>query len=304
MLMHKKDMNITYMKCMDAFKFAFILAFVFLFSVASAQPSSGSRVIFLAHEYPASIMELRDKIQTKINQDIAALKIEDIARKIQPNDLVVLLGRKALEQSSKIPQEATTVASLIARQDYLKYRAYLDTAVFSEPPIERNVLLAKQILGDDTPLGVLVSSKEAIPSLNYKKVTFYPVDEYESLNHALTDLFSESQALIGVYDQALYSPQNIKTILISSYRQERPLIGPSRAYISAGALASTFSSLDDVATRLAEVIDSIANDQVIPEANYNPYYKVGVNQQVGRSLNLDPLNAKAIGQSLNKLEHL
>src|SRR5690554_8109085 len=86
------------------------------------------------------------------------------------------------------------------------------------------------------------------------KISLYFADESESGAHALVHLLRDNSALVGIYDNELYSPENIKTILISAYRQNIPLIGPSAAYLKAGSLASTYRNIDDTALRLFEVL--------------------------------------------------
>ena len=95
---------------------------------------------------------------------------------------------------------------------------------------------------------------------------------------------------------------HIKNILITAYRQNKPLIGPSSAYIKAGALATTYSDIDDVAHRLSEMLLTGLKKHVWPEADYNPYFKVRYNQQVGRSLNLLLPDAESLASQLTKDE--
>lgn len=163
------------------------------------------------------------------------------------------------------------------------------TSLYMEPPLSRQVGLARMILGNDRPLGVLVRDRAQWKLAGGKPdplLTPYFTDQYPSLNHALLALLRSSHALIGIYDTELYSSENIKNILITAYRQNKPLIGPSSAYIKAGALATTYSDLDDVARRLAEILLTGLKEKVWPEPGYNPYFKVRYNPQVGRSLNL------------------
>ncbi|MEK9711248.1 MAG: hypothetical protein VW258_01665 [Thalassolituus sp.] len=197
---------------------------------------------------------------------------------------VVAVGsRNAYELSSlsSLPLISVYISSL----DATELGDRLTSAIYAEPPFNRQVMLAQEIFGAGERFGAL--TENSIPTGPFAgKVSLYPVADYPSLNHGLIRLLGDSRALIGTYDPELYSADNIKSILITSYRHNRALIGPSGAYLRAGALASTFSSSDDVALRLAEILAAGIREGRYPAAGYNPYFHVGFNEQVGRSLNL------------------
>jgi len=197
---------------------------------------------------------------------------------------VVVVGQR---NARDLPQNLAVpiIAVYISRRDSEELDSRLTTAIYAEPPFNRQLMLAQEIFGSGERFGALTGSY--VPDGPFPaKVTLYPLAESPSLNHGLIRLLGDSRALIGTYDPELYSADNIKSILITSYRHNRALIGPSGAYLRAGALASTFSSSDDVAQRLAEVLQVGLTSGEYPAPDYNPYFHVGFNDQVGRSLNL------------------
>ena len=199
-------------------------------------------------------------------------------------ELAIAVGADALNDYS-VPKSLPLIAAFVSQTEYQMYSDRLSSAVFVEPPMERQLRLAETILGEQREYGVLVQ-KQASADVLRSGVNVYVVEEFETLNHALIKLLAENQALIGVYDPQLYSPNNIKNILITAYRHNRPLIGPSSAYLRAGALATTYSDLNDVAERLSEIALRYKNKGDWIKADFNPYFRVGFNEQVGRSLNL------------------
>lgn len=199
-------------------------------------------------------------------------------------ELAIAVGADALKDYS-VPKSLPLIAAFVSQTEYQMYSDRLSSAVFVEPPMERQLRLAEAILGEQREYGVLVQ-KQASADVLRSGVNVYVVEEFETLNHALIKLLAENQALIGVYDPQLYSPNNIKNILITAYRHNRPLIGPSSAYLRAGALATTYSDLNDVAERLSEIALRYKNKGDWIKADFNPYFRVGFNEQVGRSLNL------------------
>ncbi len=203
--------------------------------------------------------------------------------------LIITLSGTTLRQliaDNRLPDNIPVVASYLSKAEHRQYRSHITSAIYSEAPLQRQLALAEAIFGENEIFGALVA-KDASALVSADNLRVYPIAEYESLNHALVELLGSSKALIGVYDPELYSAENIKSILITSYRHNRPLIGPTQAYLKAGALASTYSTPEDVVRRLSEVVtEGLGEQGVFPASDYNPYFSVGFNRQVGRSLNL------------------
>ncbi|MBA34575.1 MAG: hypothetical protein CMI14_03980, partial [Oleispira sp.] len=107
-----------------------------------------------------------------------------------------------------------------------------------------------------------------------------------NLNVALFDVLKDSDVLLGVYDKRIYNSENIKNILITSYRQQKVLVGPSKAYLKAGSFISTYSNLSHIAERLTDIISIYDSEGRWLDEGYNPYYEIVLNSQVGNSLNI------------------
>ena len=111
---------------------------------------------------------------------------------------------------------------------------------------------------------------------------------------------------IGLSQCALFNKketkENIENILITAYRHNIPLIGPSNAYINAGALASTYSDLTDVARRLSEILQKGLGHNDWAKPDYNSYFSVSYNHQVARSLNLNLPDVDTVVASIKKTE--
>ncbi|CCU71103.1 MULTISPECIES: hypothetical protein [Thalassolituus] len=223
-------------------------------------------------------------------------------------DAIVLLGEPVLE-AWQTPTDSPVVAVFVSRESAQRRSALLKSAIYVEPPLSRQITLSKILLGFDVRLGVLVSDAFAASAADEvakvqreEFVNIYPLSDLNNLNRTLIELLADNQALVGVYDSELYSPGNIKNILITAYRQNRPLIGPSSAYIKAGSLASTYSDLDDVSKRLIEILSAGLNNKQWAKQDYNPYFQVRYNEQVGRSLNLSLPNVNDAVKALMKAE--
>ena len=270
-------------------------------------PVLGADVVFLSHKPLPVVTELARQIGQKLGLQTAVQIISDGGFSSDGARAVVVVGPQAL--SLWKPGKVPAVAIFVSRSQVTNSLESLHSALYLEPPVTRQVALAREVVGDDVPIGILAQSKSSLSVSGMGRNTQrelgvrpYYLDDYSNINRALVDLLDECEVLVGQYDTELYSAENIKNILITAYRQNRPLIGPSSAYIRAGALATTYSDLENVATRLAEILDAGLRHERWLSPGYNPHFKVRYNEQVARSLNLVLPNAKDLAEALKRRE--
>src|SRR5690554_248816 len=292
---------------MEARKLTIAVLTLLLLCTAKADAA----VLFIIPEYSPSHIELINKTNRYLGEDIDIETIGDIEDKlIEQYSAIVLVGPKVLQQwqGSTKPTVSVLTSSQLAQQ----HQNLLTTSIYLDPPLKRQLLLANEIVGQGRPVGVLFNNQQQLSEFQVdstelkawqeNNITPYFSDQYNSTIHALSALLRDNRTLVGIYDHQLYSPDNIKTILISAYRQSRPLIGPSAAYLRAGALASTYSSIDDTALRLSEVLQQGLTTNLWSKPNFNPYFHVGFNEQVGRSLNLRLPNPDQLAEKIKSIE--
>ena len=89
-------------------------------------------------------------------------------------------------------------------------------------------------------------------------------------------------------DTGIYNTASLSQILLTSYRYKTPIIGFSKGFIKAGALAGSVSNIEQLAQHLAEQILQFktANDFLFDSIIYPRYFDVLSNRNVAKSLNL------------------
>jgi putative ABC transport system substrate-binding protein len=108
---------------------------------------------------------------------------------------------------------------------------------------------------------------------------------------------SGTTVLLAVPDSTIYTAESLPGILESTYRRGQPVIGFSPALVAAGTLAAAYASLDDVLAHLDQVIAEVETGR-IPSPQYPMYWRVAVNDNVARSLNVVlSKNLRALGNS-------
>jgi ABC-type uncharacterized transport system substrate-binding protein len=101
-------------------------------------------------------------------------------------------------------------------------------------------------------------------------------------------VLTASDILLALPDSVVFTRDTARSVLLATYRYQRPLIGFSQAYVNAGALAAAFSSPAQIARQTAELLQSLpAGRTALPAPVYPTYFSVAVNRSVARALALD-----------------
>ena len=83
------------------------------------------------------------------------------------------------------------------------------------------------------------------------------------------------------------SPSAARSILLTSYRFQKPIVAFSRAYVDAGALAAIFTTPEQVAADLIAWLRLQKDESVqLPPPRGPASFDIAVNRQVARALGL------------------
>ena len=88
----------------------------------------------------------------------------------------------------------------------------------------------------------------------------------------------------------------MKNLLLSSYAQQLPLVGPNAGFVRAGSLASTYSDQTDWLAVLDRLLDQPPASW--PRSLYPEHFKVLGNPQVARSLGIEQVDEARVAARL------
>ncbi|MEY8204025.1 MAG: ABC transporter substrate binding protein [Bermanella sp.] len=130
--------------------------------------------------------------------------------------------------------------------------------------------------------------------LNFQLLTTQLNDPLNWQRDALKTL-KDADLVLALNDSAIYNATNIRSILMRLYRAGKPLVGPGKAYVRAGAVASTYSGVQETLKASATLLTSDAH---WPALISNPHFKVRINTQVARSLNIVVGDEEEVGRDI------
>ncbi|MET1077311.1 MAG: ABC transporter substrate-binding protein [Pseudomonas sp.] len=217
------------------------------------------------------------------------------APSLEPDTRLVLFGENALAWRLALPQAPPT---LVLRVSRVQAQSHLGTVrpnglslLWSDPPPARQLQLAHLLVPQATRIGVLHDEhsrflldelRQAAKPMGLTIVAQSWPDTRDT--RPLLALLKQSDLLLGLDDTDLFNPQTVKSLLLTSYAQERALLGPSAAFVKAGSLASSYSDQADWLTTLDRLLDQ--DPRHWPAELYPSHFKVLGNRQVARALGI------------------
>lgn len=267
-------------------------------------------VTVVLSEEGGAYAQVADKLLTVLSQGggtarlpvkVIPLKEADFLR-ADPGQLLVAVGTGAMEALAQknLPQSVLSV--LVPRAAFEKTARQSGrlgdlrhfSAIYLDQPWARQFALIRHALPGRTKIGILLApnSTELAKALSAaaKAAGFVAiiemVDGEADLLPVLKRLLGESDVLLAVPDPLIYNRNTVQSILLTTYRQQVPLLGFSSSYVKAGAIAAVFSVPEQIGQQAAEIIQRLAADRRLPLPQPPRYFSVGVNAQVARSLGI------------------
>ncbi|MBV4490722.1 ABC transporter substrate-binding protein [Pseudomonas oryzicola] len=273
-------------------------------------PLSASEIVLVGAEDQPGIRSFVAALESRRPHDHVHFQTTaDLPRPgLLKSDLrLILLDNAALEwrlgENAGPPALAMRVSRVQAAQRLGKSLPAFLTLLWSDPPLGRQLRLARYLLPQAQRIGVLYGEHSGF-LLEELRLAARPLgleiiaqdwpDPRDS--RPLQHLLANSDVLLGLDDPDLYNSKTAKNLLLSSYGRQMALIGPNAGFVRAGALASTFSDQDDWLAVLEQLLDQPPARW--PRSLYPARYGVSGNQQVARALGLEPIDPNAAAQAL------
>lgn len=272
---------------------------LFWSAMALAQEPAATRVVTVVGSGNATLDEhvirlIEERIQ---GQAILTRVSSDSFQPDADNRLVITIGPSAFSRVRQTDRDASILAVLVERafiQGYISRFPGQIGAVYYDVPLIRQALTGKAILPQATNIALLASTASAeryeplldqLSAYNLNARIFI-ADTEDQLIPTLNRALSYGDFLLAGPDSTIYNPRNIKHILLTAYRRNKILIGPSQGYVKAGSLASSYIPFAIIADQASAQLLEFLETGHFPAPEYPDEYRVEVNEQVAKSLNI------------------
>jgi ABC-type uncharacterized transport system substrate-binding protein len=219
---------------------------------------------------------------------------------IKPETLIVTLGSETTHGLFQHSFRNPVFSLLVSKQSY---KTLLDekpagvswSALYIDQPLNRQLSLIRHLLGDDQSIGVLLGpysrtehkALQSIARRNRQSIRIEEITDEEQLIPSLKSLTDHSSVLLAIPDPMVFNKTTIRGILLLSYRENIPMIGFSRAYVKAGAIAAIYTRLEQISEQAYQLIRQHGERNGLPRSTYYPDdFSVAVNRKVARTLEI------------------
>jgi ABC-type uncharacterized transport system substrate-binding protein len=289
-----------------------------------------ARVLIVSGDSGGAYAEVITSLRTSLNElspDNVQLQTINLAEDqsvfdetLQPAaDLIVTVGThaSALVQSSSgnIP----VLNLLVSAHDYALLNkahpsdANLHSAIYLDQPLDRQLNLIRLVLPKATRLASLsgpqsaeqVQELSALCAQRGLHLLIKPVAHGSNPIHPLVQLIDRAEVLLALPDPDVFNRTSVQAILLTTYRNNVPVIGFSQAYVRAGALAAVHSTAQQIGQQAGEwIVEFIhSENRQLGTPRHPRYYSVAVNSQVAQSLNLNINSESVLLHQLQQLEN-
>lgn len=189
--------------------------------------------------------------------------IEDIKK--NGARLVVTLGSAATQAAVREVGQVPILATMIVTADDIK-SASNATAVLLDFPLDLQMQWLHRIVPAANTVGVLFNPKENQTKVNHAlriakenglSLVTQAVDTPRALPDALENLSRHVDALWGISDSVVMTPQTAEPILLSTLRNKVPLAGLSASWVKAGALYALDRDYLDIGNQCGDIAGKI-----------------------------------------------
>ena len=242
-----------------------------------------------------------------------------IDQAIETADIIVTVGAGATEAVvSKGPSQPVIAAlitdsafSAIAEKYYASRQQALDSGlsvIFLDQPVKRSIELSKMLMPSASNVGLMLGPA-SLPRLeefgsHVSNAGMNPilvaVNARDNPIKVLEPAIKRADVFIPVPDSRLINISTAKWILQLSYRYKVPVVAYSRAYLKAGALAAVYTSPENVAQQVSELVAEVVNSEEGTGLAHMPaYFSVEFNTNVAEHLGIDLKDTEFYLERLN-----
>lgn len=265
------------------------------FGIAEESPA---RTVYFAGSGNAALdQHLIQLLRGELEPATSVTEVSDDQLSTLDNGPIITVGPSAFSRVRQANRSAPILAMLVDRPFISGFAGRSPgqiTAVLYDVPLIRQALTGKAILPQATKIALLATADsvelyepliDELPAYGMSARIFL-VESNDNLISTLVRALGYGDFLLAAPDSAIYNPRTIKHILLTAYRRNQIVIGPTQAYVKAGSLASSYGPFPEMVETAGDFLATFFETGQFPLPAYPQEFRVDVNAQVARSLNI------------------
>jgi len=262
---------------------------------------SGESVLVVLSKDAKIYNDFYSALQKKLNVDVVKISVADANNKLlKKHGYIITVGYSAAKKISEYKLHSTVVYSLVYNNQQTQYKfPCINTScyyIYINQPVSRYVKLFKQLFPQDRVLVLATTKADTVIAQELKMASEKIGVDYkelivktdENITRTFLNKLSNRDVLLALPNASIYNANNAKSILLSTYHKDIPIIAYSKAFVKAGAIAGLYSGIEHVADQTARAVNTIMESGQQEQKEYYPDDStIEFNSSVARSLNID-----------------
>jgi len=259
-------------------------------TAAPPDKTQGYRFEIVTGDDSAVSARIAEDLYKRLVPTFAAFRTE-LAQKRRM--VTIAIGPDALRQAVARRCDCVVIAAFTSSQVWRSVvgslppaRAALNTAVYAEPAPLDQLQLASLLYRRPVRVAAIVGQDaDTFVHALQGKADLVRAAASDDIGELLGRI-GRSEALLALPDSAVYNPENVRSILLATYRRKQAVIGFSGDMVKVGALATTYSDIEDINAQVAEVAAAFVASGELPAPQFPRYFRTTINEGVARSLDI------------------
>ena len=254
----------------------------------------------------AELQGYRFQILTGDDSSVTRRITEDLTKRLVPifggfrtelaqkrRMVLVTIGPVALRNAAARKCDCVIIAAFTSSQVWRAVTADLPTArlltmtsIYAEPAPADQLRLISLLYKRPVRVAAIVSRETGFLKPLLHGATPVEIEDYsagDDINYALNRV-GQAQVLLAMPDRTVYSAENFRNILLSTYRHNQAVIGFSADMVRAGALATTYSNIEHINAHVADLANDFITTGELGAPQFPRYFRTIINEGVARSL--------------------
>lgn len=243
------------------------------------------------------------KLNNKLSKTTSVTKINssDITEEIiSRHGLIISIGYNSAKAIAKHKTKKNVIYTLIPDNESLQLNIPCKNTtcykIYINQPVHRYIQLFKNLFPAGKTLVFATTKENSIKSQQVKTssknnniiVKDIRIHKKNNISRTFINKLNSNDVLLALPDPDIYNSNQAKSIILSTYHVNVPIIAYSKSFAKAGALISLYSSIDNIAEQTAKIVNTIITDGLPKQKEYYPDdFTIEINSAVARSLNIN-----------------
>ncbi|WP_208297025.1 ABC transporter substrate-binding protein [Halospina denitrificans] len=279
--------------------------FLLLSLVSAGSGAEQDRLFFAGGDDPALTELIQSRVEARFGN---RLDLAPYNQQTASDALVLTASADALAEvrANNPDQPVVSLFSTSGETKRIIDSAGRFSAIYSDPPLDRQLELGQLIIPRARTVAIL-SSREQADSFDQVidsaerlglEARVFVVSSPDTLIRDLTRALAYGDFVLGTPDSRIFNRNTVKPLLLTSYRRNRLVIGPTRPFVRAGSVASTYTPAEDQVDEGLQLVEAWFETGELPDPRYPDEFQVIINEQVARSMNLPLPGEESLRESL------